>query len=85
MEEVAQSPEERVHQAYVRSRHSFFLMAYLTSEGKIYDSTDPAIVQPHIHSFIETYHIDLTELLQPDPRSYMVIYIGINDHWIKSK
>ncbi|TDL27023.1 hypothetical protein BD410DRAFT_879310 [Rickenella mellea] len=40
-------------------------------QGKIYDSTDPAIVRPHIHSFMETYHIDLTELLQPDPRSYM--------------
>jgi len=39
-------------------------------EGKIYDSEDPKVVVPHIKSFIKTYGIDTTELLEPDIHSY---------------
>ncbi|CAE7078243.1 unnamed protein product [Rhizoctonia solani] len=39
-------------------------------QGQIYDRVDPAIVQPHIQSFIETYEIDTSQLLQPDLNAY---------------
>lgn len=41
-------------------------------EGKIYDREDPVVVQPHIQSFIETYEIDTSELLQQDIKAYKV-------------
>ncbi|CAE6532114.1 unnamed protein product [Rhizoctonia solani] len=39
-------------------------------QGRIYDREDPAIVQPHIKSFAETYEIDTSQLLQPDLSAY---------------
>jgi len=39
-------------------------------QGKIFDRVDPAVVQPHIKSFIQTYEIDTSQLLQPDVNSY---------------
>ena len=39
-------------------------------QGAIYDREDPAVVQPHIQSFIETYEIDTSDLLQPDIKTY---------------
>ncbi|KAG9093742.1 hypothetical protein FS749_013836 [Ceratobasidium sp. UAMH 11750] len=39
-------------------------------QGKIYDRVDPELVQPHIQSFIETYEIDISQLLQPDVKAY---------------
>ncbi|KAJ1310789.1 hypothetical protein OPQ81_009310 [Rhizoctonia solani] len=39
-------------------------------QGQIYDREDPAIVQPHIESFVEAYQIDTSELLQPDLKAY---------------
>ncbi|EJD05118.1 uncharacterized protein FOMMEDRAFT_105365 [Fomitiporia mediterranea MF3/22] len=39
-------------------------------QGKIYDSTDRDVVRGQIASFIETYHIDLSELAQPDLTTY---------------
>ncbi|KAF8708278.1 Phosphatidylserine decarboxylase, partial [Rhizoctonia solani] len=39
-------------------------------QGQIYDREDPAIVQPHIQSFVETYEIDTSQLLQPDLNAY---------------
>lgn len=42
-------------------------------EGKIYNSTDPAIVSPHIKAFIETYSVNLDELAVPDPTGYATI------------
>ncbi|KAB5592995.1 Phosphatidylserine decarboxylase proenzyme [Ceratobasidium theobromae] len=39
-------------------------------QGKIYDREDPVVVQPHIQSFIETYEIDTSELLQQDIKAY---------------
>jgi len=39
-------------------------------EGKIYDNEDPKFVVPHIESFIKTYSIDITELLEPDIKAY---------------
>lgn len=45
----------------------------MTSEGKIYNSTDPAIVVPHIKAFIETYSVNLAELDIQDPAGYTTI------------
>ncbi|KZV89476.1 hypothetical protein EXIGLDRAFT_650196 [Exidia glandulosa HHB12029] len=42
-------------------------------QGKIYDSTDPEIVGPHIESFIKTYNVDLNMLANPDIKSYKTI------------
>jgi len=42
-------------------------------QGKIYNSTDPAIVVPHIKAFIETYSVNLDELANPDPAGYATI------------
>lgn len=42
-------------------------------QGKIYDSTDPEIVVPHIESFIKTYDVDLKQLANPDIKSYKTI------------
>ena len=42
------------------------------SEGKIYDSTDPEIVLHQIQSFVSTYSIDTSELLEPDLTKYPV-------------
>lgn len=39
-------------------------------QGAIYDREDPDVVQPHIQSFIETYNIGTSELLQPDIKAY---------------
>ncbi|KAH8115026.1 phosphatidylserine decarboxylase-domain-containing protein [Phellopilus nigrolimitatus] len=39
-------------------------------QGKIYDSTEPDVVRTQIASFVETYHINLSELAQPDLRAY---------------
>ncbi|CEL58331.1 phosphatidylserine decarboxylase [Rhizoctonia solani AG-1 IB] len=39
-------------------------------QGQIYDRQDPAVVQPHIQSFVETYEIDTSQLLQPDLNAY---------------
>ncbi|KAF8599250.1 hypothetical protein BDV93DRAFT_534147 [Ceratobasidium sp. AG-I] len=39
-------------------------------QGKIFDRVDPAVVQPHIKSFIETYEIDTSLLLQQDVTAY---------------
>ncbi|KAH7330711.1 phosphatidylserine decarboxylase-domain-containing protein [Rhizoctonia solani] len=39
-------------------------------QGQIYDREDPTVVQPHIQSFIETYQIDTSQLLQPDLKKY---------------
>ncbi|KAF8680108.1 Phosphatidylserine decarboxylase [Rhizoctonia solani] len=39
-------------------------------QGQIHDREDPAIVQPHIQSFVETYEIDTSQLLQPDLNAY---------------
>lgn len=41
-------------------------------EGKIYDSTDPHVVLPQIHSFMKTYSINTSELLEPDLTKYPV-------------
>jgi phosphatidylserine decarboxylase len=50
------------------------------TEGKIYDRIDPAVVQPHIQSFIETYEIDTSQLLQPDVAAYKVHIEYNNEH-----
>ncbi|KAF8520291.1 phosphatidylserine decarboxylase-domain-containing protein [Gautieria morchelliformis] len=39
-------------------------------QGKIYDSTDPKVVLPQIQSFLATYSIDTSELLEPDLTKY---------------
>ena len=41
-------------------------------EGRIFDSTDRDVVRGQIASFIEAYHIDLSELAQPDLTAYKV-------------
>jgi phosphatidylserine decarboxylase len=41
-------------------------------EGKIYDSTDPDLVRTQIAAFVDTYKIELSELLQPDLTEYKV-------------
>ncbi|KAG9124872.1 hypothetical protein FRC07_009935 [Ceratobasidium sp. 392] len=44
-------------------------------QGKIYDRVDPELVQPHIQSFIETYEIDTSSLLEPDVKAYKACII----------
>ncbi|KAG8699498.1 hypothetical protein FRC11_013655 [Ceratobasidium sp. 423] len=39
-------------------------------QGQIYDREDPAIVQPHIKSFVEEYEIDTSQLLHSDLSAY---------------
>ena len=43
-----------------------------TPEGQIYDLTSPDLVRTQIAAFVDTYNIDLTQLLQPDLRAYQV-------------
>ncbi|KAF8300478.1 hypothetical protein DL93DRAFT_2067615 [Clavulina sp. PMI_390] len=43
------------------------------NQGQVYNSTDPAIVVPHIESFIKTYSINLDELAEADPKKYSTI------------
>lgn len=58
------------------SHYHFFRVAHEVSlnstEGKIYDTTDPKVVLPQIQSFIATYSIDTSELLEPDLKKYPV-------------
>jgi len=42
-------------------------------QGKVYNSTDPEIVIPHIKAFIETYSVNLEELAIQDPAGYSTI------------
>lgn len=53
-------------------RASLDQKAPFLSEGRIYDSTEKDIVRTQIASFVETYKIDLSELVQPDLSSYKV-------------
>lgn len=46
------------------------LIEQSVKQGKIFDRVDPAIVQPHIKSFIKTYEIDTSQLLEPDITTY---------------
>ncbi|KIJ34925.1 hypothetical protein M422DRAFT_262891 [Sphaerobolus stellatus SS14] len=43
-------------------------------EGRIYDSTDVKSVQSHIRSFIATYSIDTSELLEKDFTKYATCF-----------
>jgi phosphatidylserine decarboxylase len=60
----------------IRRKHTRARLRALTKrslpEGKIYDSTDPETVLPQIQSFIETYSISTSELLEPDLNKYPV-------------
>lgn len=55
-----------------RSKSYHYLTTYFP-EGKIYNSTDPAIVVPHIASFIKTYSVNLDELAITDLSEYKTI------------
>jgi len=69
-----------MHLLFYKSREQSFLRyksvedmlkTLSVRQGKVYDDeSDPKAVLEHIQSFISTYSIDTSELLEPDPSQY---------------
>jgi hypothetical protein len=73
-----QSLKGGVHQRYSLVTSDLFLLTYFL-EGKIYDSKDPKIVIPQIQSFIATYSINTSELLEQDITKYPVSSFSVHN------